>query len=161
MSLPAPTILLVEDNDDDAFITRRAFSTAKADLAIERADDGQAAIDYLSGTGRYADRERHPFPDLVLLDLKLPLKNGLEVLRWIRQHETLSPLVVLILTSSSERADVEEAYRLHVNAYIVKPTSINTMVEIVGHIENFWLNASNVLRPSFLSPIILAAGKLT
>jgi len=70
-------------------------------------------------------------------------------------------MVVLILTSSSERIDVEEAYRLHVNAYIVKPTSLNTMVEIVGHIQHFWLNASNVLRPTFVSPIIAAAGKLT
>ncbi|HEY8966235.1 MAG TPA: response regulator [Candidatus Methylacidiphilales bacterium] len=144
------TILLVEDNDDDAFITGRAFRSAKADdIDIHRAEDGQAAIDYLSGRGRYADRAAFPLPDLLLLDLKLPHRNGIEVLRWVRGHETLSSLVVLILTSSSERIDVEQAHRLHVNAYIVKPTSLDTMIEIVGHIRDFWLDPSVTILPQF------------
>lgn len=160
MPAPRQTILLVEDNDDDAFITSRAFVTAKVEVNITRTEDGQSAIDYLEGVGRYADREKYPLPDVVMLDLKLPHKTGLEVLRWVRGHKTLSPIVVLILTSSSERADVEEAYRLHVNAYVVKPTSLNHMVDIARNIQNFWLNTSIVLRPTFVFPFLLTAARL-
>lgn len=153
-------ILLVEDNDDDAFITSRAFVTAEVSAIIKRAEDGQAATDYLEGKGVYADRDKYPMPDILMLDLKLPHKTGLEVLRWVREHKTLSPMVVLILTSSSERIDVEEAYRLHVNAYVVKPTSLNHMVDIARNIQNFWLNNSIVLRPTFVFPFLLTAARL-
>lgn len=155
-----PVILLVEDNDDDAFIATRAFGTAQIDALITRADDGQAAIDYIQGTGIYTDRTIYPLPDLVLLDLKLPQKNGLEVLRWIRENEVFKPIVVLIMTSSSERNDVEQAYRLNANAYMVKPTSMNLMVEIAQHIQRFWLNSSVVLRPTLVLPFLITAGKL-
>lgn len=153
-------ILLVEDNDDDAFITSRAFISAQVNATIKRTEDGQSAIDYLSGTGPYADRKAYPLPDVLLLDLKLPHKTGLEVLQWVREHEVLHPLVVLVLTSSSERIDVEKAYQLHVNAYVVKPTSINHMVEIARHIQNFWLNTAIVLRPTFVFPFMLTAARL-
>ncbi|PAW77628.1 MAG: hypothetical protein B9S32_10115 [Verrucomicrobia bacterium Tous-C9LFEB] len=153
-------ILMVEDNDDDAFITSRAFNSAQVDVTIKRAEDGQSAMDYLEGGGVYADRKTYPLPDIVLLDLKLPRKSGLEVLQWVRKHPTLHPMVILVLTSSSERADVEAAYQLHVNAYVVKPTSINHMVDIARHIHSFWLNTAVVLRPTFVFPFILTAARL-
>lgn len=153
-------ILLVEDNDDDAFITSRAFTSAQVEAIIKRTEDGQAAIDYLDGVGAYADRKEYPLPDILLLDLKLPHKTGLEVLRWVREHKVLSPLVVLVLTSSSERGDVETAYRLHANAYLVKPTSMDHMVKIARNIHDFWLNSSIVLRPSLVFPFLLTAAKL-
>ncbi len=153
-------ILLVEDNDDDAFITSRAFNSAQIHVTIKRTEDGQSAIDYLSGAGPYADRALYPLPDIILLDLKLPHKTGLDVLKWVREHPVLHPMVILVLTSSSERADVEAAYQLHVNAYVVKPTSMNHMVDIARQIHSFWLNTAVMLRPTFVFPFILAAARL-
>lgn len=148
------TILLVEDNDDDAFITQRAFSSAGINAVIHRCEDGQAVIDYLSGLPPYTDRETNPVPHLILLDLKVPRKNGLEVLEWIRKHENFSPLVVLALTSSCEPKDVEQAYRLHINAYLVKPTSLSAMAEIAKCIRQLWLEKSSLIHPSLVFPLL-------
>lgn len=148
------TILLVEDNDDDAFITQRAFSSAGINAVIHRCEDGQAVIDYLSGLPPYTDRETNPVPHLILLDLKVPRKSGLEVLEWIRKHENFSPLVVLALTSSCEPKDVEQAYRLHINAYLVKPTSLTAMAEIAKCIRQLWLEKSSLIHPSLVFPLL-------
>jgi CheY-like chemotaxis protein len=150
------TILLVEDNDDDAFITERAFTSAGVKGRIHRCADGQSVIDYLSGLPPYGNRQENPVPHLILLDLKVPRKTGLEVLEWIRQHEKLSPLVVLVLTSSCEPKDVEEAYKLHVNAYLVKPTSLTAMTEIATCICRLWLDKSSLIHPSLVFPFLLS-----
>jgi two-component system response regulator len=86
-------------------------------------------------------------PDLILLDLKMPRLGGLETLKWIRQHEIFSPLVVLALTSSREQRDVNGAYQLHINAYLVKPNSLGDMIEMARSIRQFWLDQSHVVRP--------------
>src|SRR5438270_829679 len=109
----APTdasILLVEDNDDDVLLVRRAFAKAKLGTPLAVVRDGDAAVEYLGGGGPYADRERHPLPALVLLDLKLPRRSGFEVLEWVRRHPVLRRLPVVVLTSSKETADVDRAY---------------------------------------------------
>lgn len=149
------TILLVEDNDDDAFITERAFKTAGVSISMTRCRDGQSVLDYLEGKGLYGDREKYPFPTLVLLDFKIPQKSGLEILRWVRQHKIFSSLVVIALTSSSERVDVTEAYKLHINAYLVKPSSLSTMTELARAIGTFWLNKVTFVYPLF-APSLLA-----
>ena len=105
---------------------------------IHHASDGQQAIDYLQGAGKFADREQFPLPGLVLLDLKLPYVMGLEVLRWIRQQPRTPPIVI-VLTASAENADIAEAYRLGANAFLVKPSEASKLEDIVKAIKDFWL----------------------
>ena len=133
------TILLVEDNPDDVFFMQRAFKTAELTNPLHVAEDGQEAIDYLSGSGRFADRDAYPEPCLVLLDLKLPRKNGHEVLSWLRTQPEFARMIVIALTTSREPRDIHEAYRLGVNAYLVKPTSPTQLVEMLRAVRDFWM----------------------
>lgn len=116
------TILLVEDSPDDVFFMERALKTAGFRIPPQVAKDGQVALDYLGGTGPYADRQKYPLPSIVLLDLKLPHVLGLDVLKWIRSRPELQTLPVVVLTSSGERSDLERAYRLGANSFMVKPS---------------------------------------
>src|ERR1041384_5062017 len=120
---PNGTILLVEDNPDDVFFMQRAVKAAAVQNPLQIAVDGQEAIDYLAGAGKFSDRAAFPLPCLMLLDLKLPRKTGHDVLRWVREREDLASVIVIALTTSRESNDIAEAYRLCVNAYVVKPTS--------------------------------------
>lgn len=138
MSENAP-ILLVEDNEDDVLFMRRAARHANVTRTFSVVSDGQAAMDYLAGNAEYSDREKYPLPCFVLLDLKLPYKSGLEVLEWIRQQTELRPLPVIMFTSSGEPADVERAYRLGANGYVVKPSNMEQLIGIVRSISAFWL----------------------
>ena len=140
MSTDDGTILLVEDDTNDIFFLQYAFETAHITNPLQVAVDGQQAIDYLSGTGRYADRSRFPFPCLMLLDLKLPVKMGFDVLRWIRKQPAMQSLPVVVLTSSSEREDIDEAYRLGARSYLVKPLSVPKRLELVNLIKSYWLD---------------------
>lgn len=116
----ADTILLVEDSADDVFFMERAWQGAGFKNQLQVAKDGKVALDYLAGNGEFADRQKHPMPDLVLLDLKLPYVPGLDVLKWIRNRPDLQMMPVVILTSSGERSDLERAYRLGANSFMVK-----------------------------------------
>lgn len=129
MSSPAPTILLVEDNEDDVFFMRRAVSRSGVECSLQLVRDGQAAMDYLQGSGQYADRSQYPLPILVFLDLKLPYLHGFEVLEWIRRESTLKDLCVLILTSSPEERDRQRAVELEAKAFYVKPPTPEMIVE--------------------------------
>ena len=133
-------ILLVEDNSDDVLFMQRAARRAEIVNPITVAPHGIAAIDYLSGNSQFADRSKHPLPCLVLLDLKLPYKSGLEVLEWIRSEKSLKKLPVVMLTTSAENADVERAYELGTNGYLVKPSNMNNLVGILGSIKAFWID---------------------
>ena len=124
-------LLLVEDNDNDVILMKRALKIAQVKNPLHVVEDGQKAIDYLSGTGLYADRAAHPRPGLVFLDLKLPFKSGHEVLGWIRQQPHLADLAVVILTSSNQPSDLQEAYRLKANSYVTKPASPEQLAELV------------------------------
>src|ERR1700722_5013633 len=110
------TILQVEDDPNDVFFLEHAMMKAGGTVPIKVASDGQQAINYLEGKGKYANRETYPFPSLVLLDLKLPYVMGLDVLRWIRKQPGLT-LIVIMLTASGEDEDIAEAYRLGANAF--------------------------------------------
>jgi CheY-like chemotaxis protein len=134
------TILLVEDNADDVFFMKRALKVAGIVNPVEVATTGQAAIAYLDGEGSFCDRRQFPFPVLVFLDLKLPIKNGHEVLEWIRSHPTISKTVCLILTTSRERVDIEKAYHLGVNGYLIKPSSPAQLVEVIKAVKRYWLD---------------------
>ena len=139
MSATPHSILIVEDNSDDLFILKRALRLAGTPNDLQHAEDGQKAIDYLRGVGPFEDRKTYQLPSLILLDLKLPTKNGFEVLEWIRQQPLLKRIIVLILTSSSEDKDVCRAYDLGANAFLVKPSSAEKLTDIVRALDIFWL----------------------
>lgn len=125
------TILLVEDNEDDVFIMRNVFKKAAMTNPLQVARDGEQAIGYLKGEGSYGDRHKFPLPVIVLMDLNMPKKNGLEVLKWIREHPSLNTLTVHMLTASSLPSDIELAARLGANAYLIKPGKLDELLEIV------------------------------
>lgn len=133
------TILLVEDNPDDVLLIQRAFRKANLVNPISVVDDGEKAISYLSGAGEYADRSRHPVPVLVLLDLKLPRKSGHEVLAWIKQHAAFKRLPVVVLTSSTETVDVNKAYDLGANSYLMKPVGFDDLFAMVKTLQPYWM----------------------
>jgi CheY-like chemotaxis protein len=121
---PLPTILLIEDNDDDVFLMRRALTKAGIDFPLQVVVDGQQALDYFAGSGPYADRSRYPAPTLVFLDLKLPYVHGFDVLVWLRSQAEWKDLCVVILTSSAEQRDRERALELSAKAFLVKPSTV-------------------------------------
>lgn len=132
-------ILLIEDNPDDEALTLRAFSKIKISNSIVVARDGVEALDYLFGTGAYAGRDISHQPSVVLLDLKLPKIDGLEVLRRIRGHETTRLIPVVILTSSKEEQDLVQGYNLGANSYVRKPIDYNEFVGAVSQLGVYWL----------------------
>ena len=132
------TILLVEDEENDVFFMQEAMKKAGVLNPIRVASDGQQAIDYFKGAGKFGNREEFPLPYLVLLDLKLPYVMGLDVLKWIRQQPEV-PAIVVILSSSNEEADIATAYRWGANGYLVKPPEAGKLLDMVKSIKDFWL----------------------
>ena len=138
MNTTANRVLLVEDDPNDILLTRRAFRKAELPEPIAIVEDGEQAVAYLSATGQFADRRAHPLPDLVLLDLKLPRMSGLEVLTWLRKQPKLQRLPVIVLTSSRETADVNRAYELGANSYLLKPVTFDALARIVSDLDRYW-----------------------
>jgi CheY-like chemotaxis protein len=137
---PERTILLVEDNEDDIFFMQRAFKQVGITNPIRVVEDGQAALDYLEGKGQFTDRDKFPFPYLILLDLKLPKVMGLDVLKRIRTNPALPSFLVVVLTSSSEQSDVQRAYRLGANSYLIKPANAERLVNLVKCLGEYWFD---------------------
>ncbi len=133
------TILLVEDNPSDIELAKRAFQKANILNPVVVAEDGQQAIDYLFATGEYSGRDNKELPAIVLLDLKLPIIDGLEVLKRIRGNELTRRLLVVILTSSKEEQDVASGYDLGVNSYIRKPVDFLQFAEAIKQLGIYWL----------------------
>lgn len=132
-------ILLVEDNDDDVELTMRSFRKNGLDCEIIVAHDGVEAIDYLFGTGSYAGRDTSEVPTLILLDLKMPKMDGLEVLKRLRGDERTKLIPVVILTTSDEERDRLEGYDLGVNSYVRKPVDFTEFSEAVQQLRLYWL----------------------
>ncbi len=132
------TLLIVEDEENDVFFLKDALRKAGILNPIQVVDDGRRALDYLSGTGKFSDRKVYPLPAVVFLDLKLPQINGLGVLEWIREQPSLPSMVLVVLTASSLDEDIERAYRLGANSYVVKPSSREKLVSIVKDFGNWW-----------------------
>jgi CheY-like chemotaxis protein len=131
-------ILVVEDTEDDVFFLKRALTASKIGHDLQVVVDGQQALDYLQGNNVFGDRTKYPLPFLILLDLKLPLVMGLDVLKWIRQQPALDKTLVVVLTSSSHQKDMEETYRLGGNAYLIKPASSAKLLEMVESFRDRW-----------------------
>lgn len=134
-----PVILLVEDSPDDATLIQRAFRKTNLMNPVRLVQDGEEAIDYLSGAGAFADRDRFPLPVRLLLDIQLPRKTGLEVLEWLRTTPSLKRLPVVMLTSSKEQIDVNRAYDLGVNSYLTKPVAFEALMEMVKRVNLCWV----------------------
>ncbi len=130
-------VLLIEDSPGDVRLTREAFKDAKMHINLHVTADGAEAMAFLQREGKYADVPR---PDLILLDLNLPKKDGREVLKEIKESEALMSIPVVILTTSASEADVHRSYRLHANSYITKPVDLEGFLRVVKSIDSFWLS---------------------
>jgi CheY-like chemotaxis protein len=139
----APTenavILLVEDNEDDVALIRRAFARNNIGNPLKVVRNGNEAILYLQGAGRYRDRSEFPLPKLVLLDLTLPGVDGFEVISWIRAQPELRMLRVLVMISSRTIQDVNRAYQLGANSFLVKPTDFEDLVTLTQSLRGYWI----------------------
>ena len=135
-------IFLVEDEEHDVLFMRMALERAGVKNPLAVAGDGREAIAYLSGEGKFCNRDEHPLPVLVLLDLRLPQIPGLEVLKWIRLQPAFTHLPVIICSSSRQDSDVKVARQLGANAYIVKPSHPAQLLEIVRRIKKYWLDSN-------------------
>jgi CheY-like chemotaxis protein len=125
------TVLLVEDNEDDVVIMQNCFAKAGVPNPVRSVSDGEQAIAYLKGEPPFDDRQQYPFPIVVFLDLNMPKKNGLEVLAWMRGQPTLNGLTVHVLTASVRSTDVERAFELGANSYLIKPSRFDVLVEMM------------------------------
>jgi CheY-like chemotaxis protein len=135
-------ILVAEDREDDLVLLRHSFQKAGLSLKIEHAWNGEVALDYLTGAPPFSDREKHPFPDLILLDIKMPRKDGFEVLRQLQSHREWKALPVVVLTSSFLEEDKRMALRLGARAFMTKPVGIHEYHELVEGLRRGWLDES-------------------
>ncbi|MDY7031651.1 MAG: response regulator [Thermodesulfobacteriota bacterium] len=138
MSFEQNTILLIEDDPNDIILIKRAFTKANIANPIHVVEDGEEAIAYLAGKGQYTNKEKYPLPILILLDLKIPRKSGHEVLEWLRSQPGLKRLTVVVLTSSQQINDINRAYDLGANSYLVKPVTFDRLLDMVKALNFYW-----------------------
>jgi CheY-like chemotaxis protein len=143
-------ILVVEDREDDILLLRTAFRKAGLLNPIHFVRDGEEAVAYLRGEGKYASRAEYPLPDLMLLDLKLPRMDGIEVLKWVRQQEGIRGLPVVVLTSSERIQDVNRAYEFGANSFFVKEIDFDNLVSLNQVLHRYWLKTAR--RPETSRP---------
>ena len=140
-SAAASCILYAEDEETDIIFLEHALQIAASPYTLNAVRDGEQAIEYLAGKGVFSDRSRHPLPALILLDINMPKKTGLEVLEWIRQQSHFESLPVLMFTSSSRSEDVDTARQLGANDYLAKPSNPANLVELVKSLHDRWLSS--------------------
>ena len=130
---------MAEDDENDIFLFRRAFSHMGFEARFVR--NGIEVLDYIRGMGPYANRQEYPFPNTLILDLKMPRMSGFEVLDWLRQNDSLAIIPTIVFSSSNERGDVRRAYQLGANTYFVKPSSFDDLVKLFQKISDYWNTA--------------------
>jgi CheY-like chemotaxis protein len=138
MAKDRPTLLIVEDNADDIFFIERIFKQIGARCELKFAHDGMEAIDYLSGKGPFKDRAKHPMPTIILMDLKMPRKNGFVVLEWMHQQPEITLIPTIVVTSSTLQEDVTRAYRLGANAVMNKPVDKDSLLQMLKSFHIYW-----------------------
>ena len=136
------TILLVDDSKNDIFMLRKAFEKAEFYAPLQEAHNGEQAIAYLNGEGRYSDRNQYPLPSIMLLDLNMPMKDGFGVLGWVRKQPAFKRLSVIVLTASTRPEDVERAFDLGASSYLVKPINIEALVEMIRRLRD-WIQINH------------------
>jgi CheY-like chemotaxis protein len=148
-------ILLAEDSQDDVLLIKRAFVRGGVQNTLYVVPNGEETIWYLKGEGKFANRAEYPLPDLLLLDLKMPIVDGFGVLRWVRQQPNLAGLRILVLTSSDSLRDVNLAYKLGANSFLVKPLEFENCAQLGKLIQEYWLERNqpgNISRPFSIPP---------
>ncbi|HTA31545.1 MAG TPA: response regulator [Candidatus Cybelea sp.] len=132
------TVLLVEDDLNDIFLVKRAFKRANLSNPLQVVTDGVEAVQYLIGEGRYTDRRAYPMPHLIVMDLKMPRKSGLEVLEWLKKDGIMKRIPVVIVSSCDNPVDINRAYELGANAYMVKPVNFQSVEHLFQSIIHYW-----------------------
>jgi len=138
MSNTRPVLLIVEDNEDDIFFIERIFKQLGARCELKFARDGIEAVDYLSGKDKFKDREQYPMPTIILMDLKMPRKNGFEVLEWMQTQGEIKLIPTIVVTSSTLQEDVTKAYRLGANAVMNKPVDKDSLLQMLKSFHIYW-----------------------
>ncbi len=138
MSHPTPPILIAEDDDNDALFLKRTFEKVGITTPIQIVHDGEEAILYLGAEGKYADRDQYPFPRLVMTDIKMPKRDGFEVLQWVKRHPECHIIPIIVWSSSAMGSDVAKAYQLGANCYFKKPSSPDAWNDAIELIFKFW-----------------------
>jgi CheY-like chemotaxis protein len=146
------TVLHVDDDPNDTALLEAARRKAEIEFRLENVSDGDQAMAYLNGSGPFANRARHPWPTLVLLDLKMPRATGFEILKWIRNHPDCKNLPVVVLSGSELQEDIRQAYFMGANSYLVKPLGFEALVQLVRNVTSVWLAP----RPGKLSVLTVA-----
>jgi len=141
-------ILYAEDEENDAFFLKRAFAQAGITHPLVVVSDGQQVMDYCSGSGPFGNRLEYPLPCLMLLDLNMPRKTGMEVLKWIREEPAVRTLPVIVLSSSLQDSDIHRAYVVGANAYLTKPSQPEELIVMAKAIQDFWLNQNCIAQKS-------------
>lgn len=136
------TILLVDDSTNDIFLMRAAFKKAEFNSQLQEVHNGEEAIAYLKGEGIYQDRSKYPLPAVMLLDLNMPMKNGFDVLSWVRSQPTFKRLSITILTASMRPEDVERAFDLGANSYLVKPSNLDALAAMIRCLRD-WIRINH------------------
>lgn len=132
-----PIILLVDDSENDRFLMRMAFKKAALDCALPEVCDGEEAIAYLKGESPFGDRDEFPLPTIIFLDLNMPMKNGFEVLKWLRDQPGLKRITVLVLTASMREEDAERAFDLGANWFLIKPPDLENLVAMIRTLRDW------------------------
>ena len=132
------TVLLVEDDLNDIFLVKRAFKIAKIENPLQVVTDGLEAIQYLRGEGKYADRDAYPLPRLIVMDIKMPRRSGFEVLECVKGDGPLRRIPIVIVSSSDNPADINRAYEMGANAYMVKPMDFKAVEHLFSSITHYW-----------------------
>ena len=144
MQVDAPTILVVDDDPADQFLVQEAMKSSNLNYNLRLVSDGDEALDYLFGRGRYSDRVRSPRPDLILLDLNMPRFSGRQVARAIKNNPYLKKIPLVILTTSAQEEDIEELYSIGVNSYLQKPTNFDEFTAALRDLSSFWLERASL-----------------
>ncbi len=132
--------LYAEDDPDHCALMQRAFDKAGIGPDLRIVNNVNEAISYLSGTGMYSDRERFPMPLMLLTDLKMPGKSGFQLIRWVREHPEFKPMPVVVLTSSRHDPDIERAYALGANSFLIKPPTLPKLTALIENLNSYWLH---------------------
>jgi CheY-like chemotaxis protein len=153
--LNQPVVLVAEDREDDVILLRRSFEHVGFDTPVQYVRDGEQAIAYLAGKGRFANRDEYPLPSMLLLDLKMPRKNGFEVLEWIQQQPNLAELRTIVLTTSEDVVEVNRAYKLGAASFLTKPLNFTEFKDTIVAVHGYWLTLNKppaIKRAQNLSP---------
>ena len=157
--MPKPNlILLVEDSDDDAFFFDRAVARVGLEILTRRASNGQEAIDYLSGHGRFADRERFPMPNIIMVDLKMPVCDGFDFLTWKQAQPALTCIPAVVMTSSTLDRDIRRSYELGAHSFTTKLACTDLLVERISALRQWWFENVVTLLPDNWPPEISVSG---